>query len=158
MGRPILVLLMILTVGGCHRSEHESGKGEVENTSYSKPEVVSPRQQLLGIWRIILDPKIADIVTIDWEFTRTELIVRSGETGDVISRSNYLLDLSEDPLHITLSIDDSLAEDGSDQRLGIFRFSADELHICVEISEGGERPSDFTEGTITRFRRPYPEL
>ena len=100
----------------------------------------------------MIDERLDKIgMVIVWQFTANEVIVSNTVTNEEISRSSYTIDTTKSPFWITTEIDDGPKQDGSDQRLGIFRIQRDELHIKQEISDGGKRPQTFV-GQFRRFK------
>ena len=107
---------------------------------------------IVGVWRN-LDPKLEKIgLTIEWEFTDSEVIVWDRTNHEEVSRSKYSIDKTKSPNWITVEIDDSADEDSGDKRLGIFRILGEELHLKQEVTNGAERPKGLKEGFL-RFMR-----
>ena len=91
-------------------------------------------------------------IKIEWEFTKTEVIVRDLNHSQETSRNRYQIDILKDPKWITITVVDKVTE----VREGIFRIVGDELHVKQMIG-GGPRPKEFVKESFSVLKRQSNE-
>lgn len=85
---------------------------------------------------------------IEWEFTKDEVIVRDLTNAQEISRNQYVIDASQNPKWITVTIVDKEKE----IRNGIFEIVGEELHLKQTV-RGGPRPTSFPKDDFVIMKR-----
>ena len=85
---------------------------------------------------------------IEWEFTQDEVIVRDLKNSQEISRNRYVVDTSQNPKWITVTIVDKVKE----IRNGIFEIVGEELHLKQAV-RGGPRPTSFPKDDFMILKR-----
>lgn len=85
---------------------------------------------------------------IEWEFTKDEVIVRDLTNAQEVSRNHYVIDTSQNPKWITMTVINKEKE----IRNGIFEIVGEELHLKQTVG-GGPRPTSFPKDHFTVMKR-----
>jgi uncharacterized protein (TIGR03067 family) len=85
---------------------------------------------------------------IEWEFTKDEVIVRDLTNAQEISRNHYVIDVSQNPKWITVTVVDKEKE----IRNGVFEIVGEELHLKQTVG-AGPRATSFPKGDFVIMKR-----
>jgi uncharacterized protein (TIGR03067 family) len=110
----------------------------------------SPAEELRGSWRALSNNGrvLADTgVEIIWFFGGDEIVVSLG-SGEVVSRSPYVVDVTQVPHHINMYLEGPPQED----RPGVYEINGQNLRIAFSV-DGSPRPASVDGREVMLFIR-----
>ncbi len=99
--------------------------------------------RLIGRWKLSNSKIQSEGMVVGWEFEESEIVIWNLLSEVVVSRSQYVVDMTKEPKWITSILPYSRIEQR--YRRGIYRIKDGELHILNDLEDKGGRPTGFSE-------------